>query len=231
MKLHKAMAIVVSLGGSMMYGPEGIRQDFLLGFKKILEQGIAKGEQFIIITGGGAICRTYQRALYEMTHASDEERDWLGIAVTHLNAELFRLLMQPHAGTAIIRNPRDDPLPDSPIIVGGGWQPGASTDHDAALLAKRVEATRIVNVSNVSHVYAADPRMHPDAKKFTHMTWDQLQGIIGTEWVPGRNVPFDPIAAKECRAHNISVAIVSGSIENIGAALYSDDFDGTLIRG
>jgi uridylate kinase len=147
---------------------------------------------------------------------------------------LVRTIFREQASPRIITNPVDDPLPEESgcdIIVGAGWKPGWSTDYDAAMLAKRLGAKRVVNLSNTPFVYSEDPRQNPDAKKYETISWQELRTILGDEWKPGLNTPFDPIAAKLCDEHKLEVEILSADdMENVRKALTGEEFTGTRVR-
>jgi len=223
--------VIISLGGSIIVPKEGIAVAFLREFKAMIEELLAHGLRFVIVTGGGRTARNYQEAAHGIGHLNDEDLDWLGIHATRLNAHLIRTIFKESAAPRIVTNPLEDPLPhDAKMIVGAGWKPGFSTDYDAAVIAKRLGAKRIVNLSNISHVYSEDPRTNPKAKKFETMSWKELRAIIGDTWSPGLNVPFDPIAAKLCEQEQMTVAILSGDdLANIKAALEGKKCKGTSI--
>ena len=50
------LPIIISLGGSLIV-PEEIDIAFLEGFKEIILREVQAGKRFVIITGGGKICR------------------------------------------------------------------------------------------------------------------------------------------------------------------------------
>lgn len=226
--------IVVSLGGSLIVPKEGINTPFLEKFCALIRRLIAEGHSFVLITGGGQTCRLYQQAATALRDVPAEDLDWLGIHATRLNAQLIRTLFREEASPRIITDPNDDPLPSGKhrIIVGAGWRPGWSTDYDAAVLAGRLGAERVINLSNVAHVCSEDPKMNPGATRFDRMTWTQFRAIIGDEWRPGLHAPFDPIAAKLSQEAGLEVAILSADdFLNVERALKGEPFVGTLIRG
>ncbi|MBR9693063.1 UMP kinase [Candidatus Woesearchaeota archaeon] len=224
--------VVVSLGGSLIVPPEGIATDFLKRFSELLHTLINEGYRFVLVTGGGATARSYQEAARDVTELSAEDLDWLGIHSTRLNAHLIRTVLRDIAYPRIITNPQDDILPDDALVlVGAGWKPGWSTDYDAAMLAQRLGAKRMVNLSNIEYVHAEDPHEHPNAKRWERMSWHELRGVIGNEWSPGLHAPFDPIAAKLCETAGIEVAILSADdFENVGKALRGQPFKGTVVK-
>lgn len=224
---------IISLGGSLIV-PDGIDWKFLKTFKEFIESEIVSGRSFIIVTGGGRTARAYIDAAGEAAPVSDEDRDWMGIHATRLNAHLLRTILRDHAYPRINTNPHD--LEDfyvarDPVLVAAGWRPGFSTDYDATLLGKYLNARRIVNLSNVGYVYDRDPREFPDAKRYERMNWSEFRQIVGGEWSPGMNAPFDPIASKLAEAEGMEVAILSGSdLQNVSRYLSGEGFEGTVIR-
>jgi uridylate kinase len=221
---------IISLGGSLI-APSGIDTRFLLRFRALILKLLAEGKRFVIIAGGGQTCRTYQDAARAFGDVPADDLDWVGIQATRLNAQLVRTLFHKEAAMKIIFHPEDDELPrDARLIIGAGWKPGFSSDYDAAVLAKRLGAWRIVNLSNTKFVHAEDPKKNAKAARFERMAWSHYLEVIGDHWVPGRNSPFDPVAAKLCEKEKLSAIIVSGEdLKNVEKALRGEKFEGTVI--
>ena len=71
----------------------------------------------------------------------------------------------------------------------------------------------------------------PEAEKIEDITWSNFQSIVGTEWVPGANLPFDPIATILAKKLNLDVYILEGkNLSNIENALKEKRFTGTHIH-
>ena len=83
-----------------------------------------------------------------------------------------------------------------PIIVGGGWKPGRSTDYVAVMLGQQLGAKKIINLSNIDYVYDSDPKKNSKAKKVERISWPDYRALVPKDWDPGLNSPFDPIASK-----------------------------------
>lgn len=228
----KESRIIISLGGSLIV-PDGIDWKFLSAFKELIDSEIAKGKTFILVTGGGWTARSYIDAASLIAPVSDEDQDWLGIHSTRLNAHLIRTIFCDHAYPRINTNPHDLDdfyLAKEPILVAAGWRPGHSTDYDAVLLGKYLDATKIANLSNISYVYDKDPKKYSDAKRFDTMTWKEFRGIVGEKWSPGLNTPFDPIAARLAEQEGMEVAILAGNnLPNLKRYLDGEAFEGTII--
>lgn len=221
--------IVISLGGSIIV-PEDIDTDFIKDFKQLILDYTDR-YRFVIITGGGMTCRKYVKAAKKIVDASKEDLDWIGIRSTQQNAELIRVVFGDMAYEKIILNPHDSIESDRRVIVGGGYLPGASSDIDAVIIAKNFGADTLVNLSNIDHVYSQDPKEHPDAEPIEKMSWNDLISIIGEEWNPAMNAPFDPVAAKEAEKAGLKVVIMNGrDIENFRKFISGEDFKGTVIE-
>lgn len=98
--------IVVSLGGSIIV-PRHIDWKFLREFRKLIISQIKKGKKFIIITGGGYAAREYQDAACKVTKLTPDDRDWLGIHATRMNAHLIRTIFRDFSHPVINKNPND----------------------------------------------------------------------------------------------------------------------------
>lgn len=222
---------VLSLGGSIVV-PDAIDAEYLRAFKDFIHRRIAQGDRFILTVGGGKTARNYQAAAERVSGVDSEERDWLGIHATRLNAHLLRTIFKEQCHPIIAKD-FDVALPDfsEPILVGAGWKPGWSTDYIAVLLAERYQSKSVLNLSNIDHVYAEDPRVNPDAQRFDRIGWAEFRKIVGDEWTPGLSAPFNPIASRKAEALKLSVAILNGrNIENIEHYLEGSAFVGTVIR-
>lgn len=221
---------VISVGGSLIV-PNEIDTDFLVSFKQFIIKRIEKGDRFILIAGGGKIARKYQEAASYVSGIDNEEKDWLGIHSTRLNAHLLRTIFKLHANPKVFKNfEKDDIEFNEKILIGAGWRPGWSTDYVAVLLAKKYGAKSVINLSNIEYVYSEDPKVNPDAKRYEKITWKEFREIVGNEWDPGMSAPFDPIASKEASELKLKVAIMNGkNFTNLNDYLEGKKFKGTLI--
>jgi len=79
-------------------------------------------------------------------------------------------------------------------------------------------------------VYSADPKLDPAARPLDHLRWAELQAMVGTTWVPGANVPFDPVATAQAARLGLRVVVAAGrNIENLRKILAGESFEGTTI--
>ena len=222
---------VISLGGSLI-APQQLDTQFLQQFHALVQQYLAAShERLILVVGGGSTARQYQSEYCRIAGSKNQEaQDWIGIMATRLNAELVSHIMHPYCTDAVVYNPTKPITFTGRVLVAAGWKPGFSTDYDAVCLAQQFNADTVVNLSNIDMVYTADPHKDPNAQPLTHISWKKLQSIIGTEWSPGKNAPFDPIAAKYAAKLRLRVIIANGNnFANVTAILHGNKFKGTVI--
>lgn len=225
--------IILSLGGSLVV-PSQINTEYLRQFREFIVENIAKGWSFVIIVGGGAPARWYIDAATVVlnNNLTNEDKDWLGIHATRQNAHLIRTIFREEAQPAIITNPEEDEINESyRVIVGSGWKPGWSTDYVANKVAERYHAPIVINLSNITQVYNDDPKKNPDAQPIDDMLWSDFRKMVGDEWTPGMNTPYDPIAARLADQTNTTVLIMNGTnLENLQKCLDGEEFIGTMLH-
>ncbi len=221
---------VISLGGSLI-NPGEVDVKFLKDFRRLILAKVKKGNRFILITGGGALCRHYQQALSKIARPSATDLDWLGIYTTRLNAQLIRLMFNKLTHASIVEDPNKTLRFNEKVLVGGGWTPGRSTDDDAVRLAKIYGAKVIINLSNIDYVYTKDPKKFKNAKKIENISWNNYLKLIGKTWRPGANLPFDPTAAKFAKQNKLKVIIANGkNLRNLKNILSEKKNIGTIIQ-
>lgn len=226
---------VISLGGSLVV-PDGIDTDFVRAFRDVIMKEITKGRRFVFVVGGGRTARRYVEAgaIIDET-MTNEDKDWIGIHTTRLNAHLIRTVFRAVAHPRVNDNPHDYKeflACKEPVVVASGWRPGFSTDFDAVMLGHNLGSTSVINLSNIDYVYDKDPNKFDDAQKKERLSWKEYRSMIGSEWAPGMHAPFDPIAARFAQEHEMNVAIVNGEdLTHLQAYLAGEKWQGTLISG
>lgn len=229
----KNKIIIISLGGSLIV-PNEIDWKFVKNFKKVIEKFIKKKFRFIIITGGGKTARKYIEAGSKIDKITDEDKDWIGIHATRMNAHFIRTVFRKYAHPRINKNPHG--LEDfynikEPILVASGWRPGFSTDYDAVVIAKYFKAENVINFSNINYVYDRDPKKFKNAKPIKNISWKNFRKMVGNKWSPGLNAPFDPIASQLAEENKMEAVIINGrNLKNLENYLEGKKFKGTIIN-
>lgn len=239
---------VLSVGGSII-APNEPDTGFLLEFSQMVTEWLNANEdaRLILVAGGGGPARIYQNsykkvaegfssiqkknASFADTDALNYACDWLGIMATRLNAQILKTVFGPLCPQDVVTDPTAVSDFKGRILVAAGWKPGFSTDNDAVLLAERFAADTVVNLSNIEKVYTDDPRKNPDAKPIDNISWAEFRKMVGDEWVPGKNCPFDPIASKKAQELGLTVICAGGkNIPNIKSILDGSDYIGSTIK-
>ncbi|MGP1454219.1 MAG: UMP kinase [Treponema sp.] len=227
------MVHVLSVGGSIV-APKEPDQAFLSQFTHRIRTWLSEelSRKLIMVIGGGGPARMYQNAYKQIAanSFSAEEADWIGITATRLNAQLLKALFSDMCPNPVVYDPTTVEIFSGRVLIAAGWKPGFSTDTDAVLLAERFFAKKVINLSNIEKVYTDDPKKNPDASPIDSLSWDQFIAMIGTEWVPGKNVPFDPVASLRAKKAGIQVICAGATdIDNIENILNDKPFYGTTI--
>lgn len=230
---------VLSLGGSV-FAPtgelRGINIEYIKKFEKFIREQVAAGRRFFIVTGGGYTARLYRDAAAEVVgkdKVEDEDLDWLGVHATRINAHLFRTIFKDITPYKFLKHYDvvDKTVAEYPVVICSGWKPGWSTDYDAVLVANDYGIKTVINMSNIDKVYDSDPKTNPNAKAIEKMGWDELIDIVGGEWRPGMNAPFDPIASKLAKKIGLKVVVCNGNdLDNVEKILKGEAYEGTTIE-
>jgi uridylate kinase len=183
--------ILLKLSGEALAGTGGFGIDTEV--LKVLAQDIKEihesGVQIGIVIGGGNIFRGIKGATHGMDRAS---ADYMGMLATVLNclalqdaleqigvhtrvqsAIEMRELAEPYIRRKAIRHLEKQRV----VIFGAGTgNPYFTTDTTAALRAMEIGSEVVLKATKVDGIYDADPKTHPNAKRFEDLTYlDVLQ--------------------------------------------------------
>lgn len=220
---------IISLGGSLIV-PDRVDATYISRFASLVREEAGKGAKIAVITGGGRVAREYRDALAGTGVSDPVALDRIGIAATRMNAELFREALADIAEPAIFLDPNSLALTGKPVLVGGGWKPGHSSDGAAVGLAEALGAKRLINLSNIKYVYTADPRIDPSATPIETIAWPEFRKLLPETWDPGASAPFDPVAAKMAEEMHLEVAVMDGhDLENLKNYFAGSSVVGTII--
>ncbi len=204
------MIIIISIGGSLL--TRELTAENFKRYADVLRELKNKGHKIVVVCGGGKVCREYQKIGKELG-ANNAALDWIGIAATHLNASTLIAALGDLAYPVSLRTAGEvvEKFGDK-IIVCGGNVPGSSTDYDAALFAKALEADMLVNATDVDGVYSADPDKYPKAKKFNKLSHEEFERIIlQNPQTPGEYRFFDLPGTKLIRKARIKTIFIDGT--------------------
>ena len=181
--------VLLKLSGEALAGTQG----FGLDSKRVQEiaEELADaqkiGAQIAIVVGGGNIFRGVAQQAKDMDRVS---ADHMGMLATVINALALQDALEKQGAhtrvqSAIVMNQVAEPfirrrairhLEKGRIIIfaGGTGNPYFSTDTAAALRAMEIKADVILKATQVDGVYDADPKLVPDAKRFTEISYMEV---------------------------------------------------------
>ena len=222
--------IVVALGGSIMH-PGEIDVLFLKKFRKFILKWLKRNKKFIIVAGGGSIARDYQKASSKVLRLEDEDKDWIGIHATRLNAHLLRTIFHKEADPVVLDARFKIKKLEHKITIASGWRPGWSTDYVALQLAVDFGVGEAIIAGSPPHVYTADPKKDKNAKEIKNLIWKEYRKLIPAKWKPGSHTPVDPVGARLAHRKNLASIIIKGTdLENFDELLAGKNFSGTIIK-
>ena len=210
--MGKSDYTVISLGGSLLFKQNG---DLDGGYAKSVAALFRKlhkdGHKIALTVGGGKFSAQYQYLVRK--ECNNVLADKIGQMINHVNATLFIALLGEDA--AYPKSITD--LSEVQIAahlwlipVAAGFVEGTTSDHAAVIVAERLKAKRIINLSRVDGIYDSDPDKNPRAKKFPKMTYDELIALATKldSREPKAPFVFDVVACK--LAKRIGVELVFG---------------------
>lgn len=182
--------VMLKLSGEALVGDTGYGIDttmldaFAAEVKSIHELGIEVG----IVIGGGNIYRGVQ-ALAEGLHKVTG--DHMGMLATVINALALQSALEKHGVTTrlqtaikmeqiaepFIRRRAVRHLEKGRVVIfgAGTGNPYFTTDTAAALRAIEIEAdTLVMGKNGVDGIYDADPRLEPNARRFSTITYREV---------------------------------------------------------
>ncbi len=218
------MTFVISLGGSILVPESGKIETKKV--KELLNFLKEKKEKSIIVVGGGTTARVYINALKEL---SKDKRDQIGILATKLNATLVSDL-----GNFSLLHPSEITMKRTIMklrrlkyAIVSGWKPGFSTDYVTAYIANKLRESKVINLTRVGGIYTKDPTKYMDARLILRMSWDEFMEKYNDPWLPGKHIPFDPLAAMLCKKHKMKVYVTN--IDGFIKWIKEDKFVGTVL--
>jgi uridylate kinase len=184
--------VVLKLGGEALAGPDGFGVDpdraaqVASKLKKLKEHDV----ELAIVLGAGNIWRGQTGLAEGMERAT---ADHMGMLATVINAlaladALERIGVPTRVQTAIEMRSIAEPYirlrairhleKGRVVILGAGTgNPYFTTDTAAALRAMEIDADLLVKATKVDGVYAEDPLVNPQARRFDHMTYIQALNL------------------------------------------------------
>lgn len=107
------------------------------------------------------------------------------------------------------------------VLAGGTGNPYFTTDTAAALRAVEIGADVLAKGTKVGGVYDKDPALHPDARVFAAVSYDQV--------LAQRLAVMDATAVAMCRENALSVLVFGLAEQGVLARVARGETPGTLM--
>ena len=187
MKKPKYQRVLLKLSGeALSSGQDGILNfDFIKEVAQQIKRCVTAGVQVAVIVGAGNIWRGRQG-----TGMDSRRADYMGMLATVVNSlalqDVFiREGMKARVMTAVEMKAFADTytardaiaaLENGEVVIFGGGLgiPFFSTDTAAALRAAEIGADCILLAKNIDAIYSADPKLDPNAVRYTDLTYAEI---------------------------------------------------------
>jgi uridylate kinase len=179
--------VVLKLSGEALMGDAGYGIDAATvdAIARQIERVVAAHRvQVAVVVGGGNIVRGLEASAQGIDRVT---ADYMGMLATVINAlalrdSLEKLGIPCRVQSAIEMNKVAEPFirgravrhleKGRVVILGAGTgNPFFTTDTTAALRAAEVGAEVLLKATKVDGIYTADPLLHADAQRLTHLTY------------------------------------------------------------
>lgn len=229
--------ILLKLSGEALSGPQGFgidpdrAQAIAQKIKAIYDLDIQIG----VVIGAGNLWRGeigIRRGMEQSTAdhmgmiatvmnglALQDALERVGIATRVQTAVSMNTVAEPYIRLRAIRHMEKRRVV---IMTGGLGNPYFTTDTASALRAMETEADIIIKATKVNGIYTSDPKKNPDAKRFTHLSYEEV--------LAGRYEVMDMTAFTLCRENNMPILILNFENEDdLITAVRGDTSVGTLV--
>ncbi|MCQ8782567.1 UMP kinase [Mangrovibrevibacter kandeliae] len=181
--------ILLKVSGEALMGAQGFGIDVAIVDRIVADIAAARalGAEISIVIGGGNIFRGVAVASKGGDRVTG---DHMGMLATVINALALRTSLAKIGVESIVLSAIAMPeICESfsqraalhhaaqgrvVIFAGGTGNPFFTTDTAAALRAAEMGAQALFKGTQVDGIYSADPKLHPDAERFSHLTHDEV---------------------------------------------------------
>jgi uridylate kinase len=192
------------------------------------------GVEVAIVIGAGNIVRGERAAEAGMERAAADYMGMLGTVINSMALQdalekqsvptrVMSAIAMSEVAEPFIRRRAIRHLEKGRVVVlaGGTGNPFFTTDTAAALRANEIRANVVLKATNVDGVYDKDPRKYPDAKRHSHVSYD--------ECISQNLRVMDQTAFTFCKEYDIPIVVFDIAEEGNIRRVVTGERIGTLI--
>lgn len=230
--------VLLKLSGEALLGDgqQGIDPVVISRMATAICEVVDAGVEIAVVCGGGNFLRGSTLAGEGMDRAT---ADYMGMLATVMNALALQDSLEYHGAVVRTMSALDINQVCEPYVkrrsvrhlekkrivlfAAGTGNPFFTTDSAASLRAIEVGADLLLKATKVDGVYSADPVLHPDAIRYSHLTFDEaINKQLGV---------MDGTAMTLCRENNMPVRVFNINEEGaLRRILLENESLGTLIE-
>lgn len=222
-----------ALMGDTGYGLDGAMLAYLAEQVKLIHDD---GIEVAVVVGGGNIFRGLAGAAAGMDRS---QADYMGMLATVINSlalqdafekadlpvRVMSAIEMHEVAEPYIRRRAIHHLEKGVVCIfaAGTGNPYFTTDTAAALRACEIDAEVLMKATNVDGIYEADPRTHPEAKRFDLITYRDMLT---------RNLKvMDATATALCQDNNMPILVFDIKQEDVFRKALRGEPVGTVVVG
>jgi len=229
--------ILLKLSGEALMGEGGFGLDpgiverIALEIKELVEIGV----QVAIVVGGGNFFRGSQLADSGVDRVSADQMGMLATVInamsiqdaleqTGIYARVMSAIKINQICEDYIRRRAVRHLEKGRVLVfaAGTGNPFFTTDTAASLRAIEIGADLVLKATKVDGVYSADPKIHPDAKFYSHLSYDEV--------LDDRLAVMDATAIVLCRDNEMPLKVFNLTKPGALKRVVMGENEGTLVE-
>ena len=230
--------ILLKLSGEALLGSSqyGIDPDVLVQIAQDIAAVSKLGVQVGVVIGGGNIFRGEGLARSGMDRVTGDHMGMLATVINSLalqdglerlnvNARVMSALAIHEVCEDYIRRRAVRHLEKGRVVIlaAGMGNPFFTTDTAAALRAIEINADVLLKATKVDGVYTADPKIHPEAERYSTLSFDRV--------ITDRLGVMDTTAIVMCRDNNLPIRVFDLHESGALLSLVQGGDVGTLIVG
>ena len=230
--------ILLKLSGEALMGTQsfGIDPAVLERVANEIREVVDNGVQVALVIGGGNIFRGISLSAGGMDRASADQMGMLatvinalalqdGLGKVGIDARVMSALPIHQVCEDYVRRDALRHLDKGRVVIfaAGTGNPYFTTDTAASLRGVEMNADVVLKATKVDGVYSADPERDKSAKKFDHLSYDEvIEKKLGV---------MDTAAIVLCRDNKMPIRVFNMNTPGALAGIVSGGDHGTLVAG